>query len=215
MPVRLRPRAPTIEKRTQQNGKHVYRARVRRYGVPDRTKTFSRKSDAQAWARHIESSLDKASYLPSPEAAKLTVADLIDRYLKETLPTKPRNKTKDKTAALLKWWRAEVGTYSLPNPTPAVFVEARGKLERGRTRNGQRSPATVNRYLAAISHVFRTAVKEWHVLDQSPIDRVSRKSEPKGRERFLIDDERSRLLKACKASSCTPSVEVGQNSLIA
>jgi len=60
------------------------------------------------------------------------------------------------------------------------------------------SPATVNRYLAALSHALSVAVKEWGWLDDSPMRKVRKKTEPKGRVRFLSDDERKRLLDACK-----------------
>lgn len=64
-----------------------------------------------------------------------------------------------------------------------------------------RSPATINRYLAAISHVFTIAVKEWGWVEDSPLRRVTKPKEPRGRVRFLSDDERERLLAACKDSS--------------
>lgn len=63
------------------------------------------------------------------------------------------------------------------------------------------SPATVNRYLAPVSHALRIAVKEWGWLDDSPLHGVQRPSEPDGRVRFLSDDERDRLLAACQAST--------------
>ena len=63
------------------------------------------------------------------------------------------------------------------------------------------SPATVNRYLAPVSHALRIAIKEWGWLDDSPLRGVQRPSEPDGRVRFLSDDERDRLLAACQAST--------------
>ena len=73
-------------------------------------------------------------------------------------------------------------------------------------------PATVNRYLAALSHAFNVAVNEWGWLEDSPLRKVKKPIEPCGRIRFLSDDkadsngktidgERTRLLKACKASN--------------
>jgi integrase len=74
-------------------------------------------------------------------------------------------------------------------------------LARGITVQGaQRSPATVVRYLAALSHAFTTAVKEWGWLDDSPMRKVSKPKEPRGRVRFLDEEERRRLLLVCKES---------------
>ena len=85
--------------------------------------------------------------------------------------------------------------------TPPKIVEARDKLTREKVRGGGvRSPAGVNRHLAALSHVYTVAVREWGWLEDSPMRRVSRLQEPRGRVRFLNDDERAALLEACKKS---------------
>ena len=56
-------------------------------------------------------------------------------------------------------------------------------------------------YLAALSAVFSTAVKPLHWIEDSPMRRVEKPSESKGRTRFLNDDERAKLLDACQKSS--------------
>jgi integrase len=55
--------------------------------------------------------------------------------------------------------------------------------------------------MAALSHAFTIAVNEWQWMDDSPIRKVKKPTEPRGRARFLDDDERARLLTACKESS--------------
>ena len=91
-----------------------------------------------------------------------TVADMIDRYLIETLPNKRRNRDRVDVEKRLGWWKANLGEYRLANVTPALIGEYREKLAREPTRNGpEKNPSTVNRYLAALSHAFTTAVREW------------------------------------------------------
>lgn len=63
-----------------------------------------------------------------------------------------------------------------------------------------RSPSTVVRYLAALSHAFSIASKEWEWIDDSPMRKVTKPKEPRGRVRFLSEEERERLLQACKKS---------------
>jgi integrase len=63
-----------------------------------------------------------------------------------------------------------------------------------------RSGATVNRYIATLSDMLSFARKERHLLDSNPVSNISRKSESRGRVRFLSDDERDRLLSACAES---------------
>ena len=90
----------------------------------------------------------------------------------------------------------------LADLTPALIVEQRDKLIRENTvKKTLRSPSTVVRYLAALSHALTIAVKEWGWLDDSPMRKVSKPREPRGRVRFLSDDERKSLLEACKVDS--------------
>ena len=54
--------------------------------------------------------------------------------------------------------------------------------------------------MAALSHAFTIAIREWGWLEESPMRKVSKPQEPRGRVRFLSDDERERLLAACRTS---------------
>ena len=78
--------------------------------------------------------------------------------------------------------------------TPSLLGEARDTLAKGR------SPATVVRYIAALSHVFTITVNEWEWLENNPMRKVRKPKEPRGRVRILSDEEREELLKACKNS---------------
>jgi integrase len=79
--------------------------------------------------------------------------------------------------------------------TPARLVEARDDLAQSR------GPRTTRGYLATLEHAFKLAVEEWLWLEASPMARVRKPKEPRGRVRFLNDDERHRLLDACRAST--------------
>src|SRR6185436_8754894 len=63
----------------------------------------------------------------------------------------------------------------------------------------KRSGATVNRYLAALSVCLAHAVKELRWLERNPCEMIKKPKEHKGRVRFLSDDERAKLLDACRA----------------
>jgi integrase len=63
-----------------------------------------------------------------------------------------------------------------------------------------RAPATVARFLAALSHVFTIAMKEWQWVEDNPFRKVTKPKEPRGIVRFLDDAERKRLLEECKKS---------------
>jgi integrase len=71
---------------------------------------------------------------------------------------------------------------------------------RERLRPGHQA-GTVNQYLATLSHALNTAVVEWGWLEASPLRRVRRLREPRGRVRWLDEAERQRLLAASAASA--------------
>lgn len=193
---------PLIEKRLADNGKTVsYRARVRLRGFPEYSQTFKRLTDAKDWAAAKESDLKRGFAVASKEAARRTLSEAIDRYITHTLPNKPRNKDAEKVKRELELWRAELGGVALSNVTPARISEIKEKWLNQTTRLGKRrSPATVNRFLAALSGVFKAASREWQWCDRNPVSLVSKGAASRQIVRYLSDDERTRLLAACKAS---------------
>lgn len=189
-----------IEKRTTADNQTSYRVKVRLKGYPVQTATFERLTDAKKWASSTESAIKEGRHFKTSEAKRHTLAELIDRYLRDIMPSKPKSAI-DQTHQL-EWWREQLGSYALADVTPSLIAEYRDKLAGGVTIRGtQRSPATVNRYLGALSHAFTIAVKEWGWIDDSPMRKVRKPTESRGRVRFLSDDERARLLKVCKESS--------------
>ena len=198
----------SIRTRTTASGDKRYTVEVRIKGFPPQTATFSRKTDAKAWAADTESAIRENRYFKTAEARKHTFAEMIDRYIEEVLPTKPKSVNQKQQ---LEFFKARIGAFALSDISAAKLVECRNELSMGLTgrhHNRTRSPATVNRYLAALSHVFTIAVNDWEWLEESPMRRVKKLPEPRGRVRFLSDDtlvdgrvvpgERSTLLSACQ-----------------
>lgn len=182
----------SIEKRVSGDGSKSYRVKVRLKGYPTQTATFERLTDAKKWAKVTEAAIHEGRHFKTAQAKRHTAEEMIQKYIKDVLPTKPKQqKTQGQQ---LNWWQSEVGEYSLAELTPPVIVECRDKLLE------TRSPATVVRYMAALSHVFTIAINEWQWLEDNPLRKVKKPREPRGRVRFLSDEERSRLLDACKQS---------------
>lgn len=200
-----------IEERKTGDGQTRYRVLIRLKGHPVQSATFERKTDAKRWVQQTEAAIRDGRHFKTTEAKRHTLAELIDRYTRDVLPNKP--KSADKQEQQLEWWKDQLGSYLLADITPALIAEHRDKLAAGKTkRSDRRSPATVIRYLAALSHAFTIAVKEWGWIEGNPVLKVTKPKEPRGRVRFLSDDEvvngtviegeRTRLLKACSASPC-------------
>src|SRR5688500_5470370 len=115
-----------IEKRTSSKGEITYRVKVRLKGFPVQSATFERLTDARKWAQDTESAIRNGRHFKTSEAKRHTLAELIDRYIKTVLPSKP--KSKGKQTAQLEWWREQIGAYALADVTPALIVQCRDKL---------------------------------------------------------------------------------------
>ncbi|QSA97725.1 site-specific integrase [Methylococcus sp. EFPC2] len=191
----------TIEKRETQDGKSSYRVKVRLKGYPAQSETFDRLTDAKKWAAATESAIREGRHFKTAEAKKHTLGELIDRYTRDVLPNeKPKERAK-KTTNLARW-KDELGHALLSDLTPAAIVAVRDKLSNEKTARGKpRGPATVTSYMNALSAVLSLAVNEWGWLEDNPMRKVKKPSPPRGRVRFLSDDERAALLQACRESS--------------
>ena len=97
----------------------------------------------------------------------------------------------------LDWWKSELGAYALADVTKNLIIEKREKLIATGKNVERRSAGTANRYMGALSHAFSVAVNEWEWLQEHPMSKIAKLPEPRGRVRFLSDDERTRLLAAC------------------
>lgn len=190
----------TITERIISDGTKRYKAEVRLKGYPTQRATFKRLTDAKKWIQNTESAIREGRHFKTTEAKKHTLGDMVDRYIKDVMPTKPKQAPAQRPQ--LERWKAEIGSYALSDITPALIVECRDKLLLEPTPRGeQRSPATVVRYLSALSHCFTVAVNEWQWLEDSPMRKVKKPKESRGRVRYLDEDERAKLLQACKESS--------------
>jgi integrase len=187
-----------IETRKDNSGDTRYRVQVRLKGFPTQSATFERKTDAKKWAQQTEAAIREGRHFKTVESKRHTVSEMIDRYIIRVLPSKsPYQQSIQKTQ--LEWWKKKMGSYTLADATSSLITEFRYELLDGGTHMGnKRSPSTVNRYLAALSHCFTVCVNEWEWLDDSPMRKVGKCKEPRGRTRLLSDDERKRLLDACK-----------------
>lgn len=200
----------TIEPRRTASGGTSYHAKVRLKGHPTQYASFTRLTDARRWAQGMESAIREGRHFKTAEAKKRTLGEAIDKYSEEVLPGKAKGGANQ--TAQLAWWKAKLGQYALAELTPARISEHRNLLLQEPmvpkakkpppdALPRMRSPATVVRYLAALSHVCSIAIKEWGWMDENPITKIKKPREPRGRERFLSDAERERLLASCEQAS--------------
>jgi integrase len=191
---------PSVQRRVSRNGKVRYRALVRLKGHKPRTATFLKKADAVTWGQETETKIRQSKYFPERliESERNTLGDLLDRYKSEVLP---KSRAKGQPGQL-EWWKDQLGDYKLKDLTSSMIAKMRDRLAKEQSdRTGRnRTSATVNRYLALLSHAFTIAIKEWQWMAVNPVVQISKPREAQGRTRFLNDEERERLLAICKAS---------------
>tara|TARA_Y100001960_G_scaffold207787_1_gene216973 strand:+ start:60 stop:1007 length:948 start_codon:yes stop_codon:yes gene_type:complete len=194
---------PSVQRRVTPKGKIRFRAMVRVKDHKTKTATFLKRTDASLWAQETELRLRQCKYFPNKliESEKYTLGDLLDRYQSEVLPKK---KAKGQPGQL-KWWKNQLGGRKLKNIYPALISTYKEKLiqEPSERTGRKRTPATVNRYLALLSHACTIAIKEWQWMAVNPVIQISKPKEAQGRTRFLSDEERERLLVACRSSEST------------
>jgi len=142
----------------------------------------------------------------------VTVASLVDAYMAQYTG---RDTTRVQRLA---WWVQRVGTVSLaelcddqvhaeldalaakPSRHFAGLDADGNRIYRARAR--PMAPATVNRYAAALSAVITWSIKR-RIAPKGyvhPCGSIETRPENNAKTRFLTDDERDRLLQACKAS---------------
>jgi integrase len=166
---------------------------------------------AERWATTVEAEMIEGRHFRDAGARRRTVAEAIDRYMKEEVPRKRGGGGMH--AACLPWWKEKIGGLRLSAVTPDILVDQRSKLaaekytratpgsaksllkEGEQAREFTRSVSTVNRYMECMSHVFTVARKEWRWnLNGNPFSDIRKLREDNRRTRFLSEDERKRLL---------------------
>ncbi len=195
----------TITRRLRRKGGYTYRVQIRRKGHSPLSKSFDTRKDAEAWAREHDREAKLAEAFADARGRNKTLANLIDRYMAEY---EGRDVSR---ASRLAWWKEKAGDRKLPSVIPDVVADALDDLRAGfalqgirgggRATTRKRSEATINRYHAALSAVYQHALKKrWGWVKANPCREVSRGQESRGRDRYLSDDERKQLLKACRKS---------------
>ena len=170
-----------------------WQAQIRRQGIKSLSKTFAFQADAKRWARTLESEIDRGSFVDRSEAEHSTVADLIDRYLREVTP---RKKSARREAQRLSALRKHFGSYSLASVRSSHVAAYRdARIAAGK------AGATVVKELNTLSHLFDVAARDWGIsVKTNPAKMVSRPKVARGRDRRLVQDEETRLLTVCDAS---------------
>jgi integrase len=191
----------TFERRTDKDGNVIsIRVKIRRKGLPATSKSFDiagpRQSDinvaqrsAEAWARMVESEMDRGVFQSRSESEQTTLGECLTRYQAEVTPHKKgAAQEHGKINMLLGHSLANRYMASIRGADLAAYRDERLKAA---------APATVVREMAILSHVFNVARKEWGMENLSnPIEVVRKPKLPNGRDRRLLPAEIDAIIEA-------------------
>jgi len=178
----------SIEKRGE-----FWRARVRIKGFPEKTQRFTSKTAAARWARQIETELSESEYIDTSDFDHITLADILERYLKEITPTK--RSSEPESFRIRRILREPLVKTLILEVDGSHFAAYRDMRLR------QVSSNSVLKELNIFSHALEIARKEWRIpLRENPVTLVRRPVSPPGRDRRLQPGEEEKLFDAVEHS---------------
>lgn len=172
---------------TLPNGK--FKAIVKHNGRIVKTKTFLKKSAARQWAKQLEIDQERVDIFLNP-GSKILFKDLSKEYLNAV---DGQFKDMGRKIGFGKFMCARIGTKTLAE----IDTETIESILLNYAQH--REPASVNRLRADCSSVFSYAVKRRYIK-VNPCKGIENLKEPKGIVRYLSDEEKGRLLNACRES---------------
>jgi len=186
----------------QKRGPYQWRALIRRTGYPSMSNTFETKDEAVAWARNIESSMDKSIFVDRSKAERTTLNDAITWHLKNV--TAKHKGSEPEEMRLKRFQREEpkLCAHAMANLHPEQFEEYRDQ------RLKQVKPGTVTRELNLLHAVFKHSARRLALLE-NPLTEVKRPKVYDERDVRFQDDEENRLMEAlstCRNPFIRPAV---------
>ena len=187
---------PTIRQPKNRGGKWLARVRVK--GYKTLSKAFIDKATAESWAeaeeRRLKAKREQGKAVRE-DVSGLTVKGLIEDYWRE----RGEHQDEAEPTGVLAWWRERYGTKKVHEfANYAVLRDARESLQASGVR-GKRGDAAVNRYLAEMRSCWNWGRATELIAEERTWPKRLMKPQPKGRIRFLSQDEIQRLLKAAEA----------------
>jgi len=175
-----------------------WQCRIQRQDYPTLSKAFVSKEDALRWARGIERLMDLGEYTTA-ETTTTTLAELIDRYIKEVTPTKRGVFQEKYRLGVIK--ADKIANLNIKAITSAEVAAFRDR------RLSKVKPIPARHDLCAMSAVFEHARLEWSYVITNPVRGIRKPSMGQGRDRRLNGNEEERLLaefQNCRSSWIKP-----------
>ena len=182
----------------------LWQAKVRTKGYPAQSKTFFKKTDAEAWAKQIELEMQRGAFRSYVRAERTVFDEVATRFENEYAPAHYRGQAwKHKLSHL----RGFFGTYALSAITPeliARYRDTRLTAPDPRYKDPETAPrvsgATVKTEIDLLSKVLDVANKEFGIaLPENPTKGIRKPRDNQARDRRLTAEEWKKLIAECRA----------------
>ena len=180
----------------------AWQVRLQRKGFPEVTKTFTTRSEATAWARVIESEMDRGVFVNRAAAETTTFSELLTRYLNEITPHKKYSSIE--SYRIKAWLRCPLAKRFMSTLRSSDFASWRDV----RIKDGM-SPNTLKLEFAIISHLYFIARAEWGFESlENPIRYLRMPKLPNGRSRRVSDEEVELLIQHSGSLDLSPILKL-------
>jgi integrase len=137
----------------RKRGELQWQARIARKGFPAQVKTFDTRVDAEAWARQVESEMDRGIFVSRTEAETTSLREALERYQREISPLK--RGAYHESFVIKAWLGCHFSSRMMASIRSADIASLRDQWLK------ELKPATVNRRLSLGSHLFNVGRREW------------------------------------------------------
>ncbi len=154
----------------RKRGELQWQARILRKGYPPQVKTFHTRAEAEAWARAVESEIDRGIFVSRAASEITTLQESLQRYEREITAAKRGGAQEGSTIRV--WLATDLAKRPMATIRSTDVAKLRDEWLK------ERKPATVLRRLAVLSHLFTIARQEWGMEAlQNPVGLI-RKPQP-------------------------------------
>ena len=160
-----------------------FNVQIRKKGYPFISKSFVSLTVAKKWAAATETDMERRLHMVVPDDT--TVGNLLDRYVRDVLPTHKGQQVERYRVQTLLGFFGGLKLIHLTSREIAKYRDIRLK---------EVSPASLKRELTILSRVLTVASKDWGIaLPQNPVTMITLPKADKVRTRRLELGEEERL----------------------
>ena len=138
----------------RKNRQGKWSVQIRKLNQKNIYKTFISKATATAWAKEVETLIDKKQFEDYSDSTRFTFGDLVEKYRNEITPKKKGKR--EETYKLNFLIRHDISKHNLLELQTKHIYEFKAEL-----LDSGKAPATINKYLHYIYTIWETAKIEW------------------------------------------------------